>query len=775
MIAPATVALTLTTTLSLPNGLGAAEPAPFRVLAGAVVDATGGVLPGATVTLQADGTWRETVTDAAGRFTFEGVPDAPAVLVVRAAGFGDARLDVPRPGTPVRVILAPDARSERVLVLGDGPRRVTSATRTDTLLREVPQSVTVIDARTIADADLRGLGDAALYVPGLVPSQGEGNRDAVLFRGNNSTSDFFVDGVRDDTQYFRDLYNVERVEALKGPNAMVFGRGGAGGVLNRVTRQADGISRRDMAATLGSWEQRRATADLGQRFGETASGRVTALLEDTGFHRDDAFLRRYGVNPTVALARGDRTTVVAGYELFHDERTADRGVPSRNGRPVETAPSTFFGDPDASVAEATVHRVSLFAEHRPATALLLRHRTSYADYDKFYQNVFAGGPVDAAAQVPLSAYDNLTRRRNVFSQTDVVWTTRTGRVGHTLLAGFELGRQVSDHRRQTGYFTAEGPSATRTLVPLARPSAAVDVAFRPSATDGDNHGVATVAALYAQDQVELSPRLKAVLGLRYDDFRLDLRDHRRGADLASEDGLLSPRAGLVYQPARALALYASYGVSYLPRGGEQLTSLSPTNRTLEPETFRNYEVGAKWDVGRALALSAAAYRLDRGNVLIPDPSDPHLSLLADAQRVEGVEIGVSGEVARRWRVAGGYAYQDGRLTRDVTATARAGATLSQLPRHTLSLWNRYDFTGAFGLGLGVVRRGDMFASTSNAVVVPGFTRVDAAAFVGLGERVRAQANVENVFDAAYHSSAHNDNNITPGAPRSLRVSVSGRF
>src|SRR5688572_2288552 len=220
------------------------------------------------------------------------------------------------------------------------PARTRSATKTDTLLRDVPQSITVVSERMIQDASMQNMADVVRYVPGVGMAQGEGNRDTPILRGNSSTADLFVDGVRDDVQYFRDLYNIERVEALKGPNAMIFGRGGSGGIINRVTKQPSWDIVRELEVHVGGWDKRRLTADVGQGINDAAAFRVNVLAEDSGSFRDEVSARRWGVNPTLAIAPGEDTTIVLGVERFHDARTADRGVSSRNGRPLDVDRST---------------------------------------------------------------------------------------------------------------------------------------------------------------------------------------------------------------------------------------------------------------------------------------------------------------------------------------------------------------------------------------------------------------------------------------------------
>jgi catecholate siderophore receptor len=232
---------------------------------------------------------------------------------------------------------------------------------------------------------------------------------------------------------------------------------------------------------------------------------------------------------------------------------------------------------------------------------------------------------------------------------------------------------------------------------------------------------------------------------------------------------------LIYKPIVPLSIYGSYSLTYLPRAGEQLSSLSPTNQALDPEEFVNYEVGAKWDVMTSLSFTAALYRLDRGNVVVPDPTDPAVSILVDAQQTKGLELGVNGYLTRAWSVAGGYAYQDGQITRSISATAQAGATLAQLPKHSVSLWNKYDFSARFAAGMGVIYRGDVFTSTDNTVLLPSWTRVDAAIFYNVTPTLKAQVNIENLLDATYYPSAHSNTNITPGAPRGVRFALTTRF
>jgi catecholate siderophore receptor len=680
----------------------------------------------------------------------------------------------------VRVSRAEAAGEERVYglaaltVVGERGRgyagtRTTSATKTDTPLRDTPQSVTVVTRDVIEDQAMHGMADVVRYVPGVSMGQGEGHRDAPTIRGNSSTADFFVDGVRDDAQYFRDLYNVERVEALKGSNAMIFGRGGGGGVLNRVSKEAQWAPSRAFSVEGGSFEQRRVTGDLGQGFGEGFAARLNGVYENSGGFRDRADLERYGINPTIALSLGSRTMVRAGYEYFSDERRVDRGIPSFQGRPSSADITTFFGNPDLSRSEMEVHSASALLEHT-AGALTIRNRTRFAEYDKFYQNSYPGAVNAEGTQVTLSAYNNATDRRNLFNQTDLVLGASTGGVRHTLLLGAEVGRQETENLRETGYYN---DATTSVSAPFDAPTIATPITFRQSATDADNRAKATVAGVYFQDQLELASWLQAVVGLRYDRFEVDFHNNRNDQDLSRTDDLLSPRAGLVLKPLAAASLYGTYSVSYLPSSGDQFSSLTATTETLEPEEFTNYEVGAKWDVRPTLALTAAVYRLDRTNTSAPDPLDATKTVQTGSQRTTGVELGVSGNVTDAWQVYGGFASQKAEIT-STTSAAAEGKRVPLVPERTLSLWNRYQVHPSVGVGLGLIHQTDMFAAIDNSVTLPGFTRADAAVFVRLTPLVNVQLNVENLLDETYYGTSHGNNNIMPGASRTVRITLSTR-
>lgn len=651
-----------------------------------------------------------------------------------------------------------------------------TATKTNTLLRDTPQAISVITNELIQDQAIQSIGDAVRYVPGVGVSQGEGNRDALIFRGNRSTGDFFTDGIRDDVQFIRDLYNIERIEVLKGANGMIFGRGGSGGVVNRVTKQAGWEPIREFSFQGGSFNQKRMTADLNQVINDMVAVRLNAMYEDTDSFRNGVDMRRRGVSPTMTIKPSNRTTVVLNMERFHDNRTADRGIPSFMGRPinVERSQSQFFGDPDRSNSVADVLSFNAFFEHKFDIGVTLNNRTNYAQYDKFYQNVFPNSPVFSDL-VSLSAYNDTTDRENVFNQTNFLYSLNTGPIAHTLLAGVEIGRQITDNRRRTGFF-GDSTRRSNVLVPFSDPITNDPISFITRNQDADNRSVVDITSLYVQDQIEILPQLQAIAGVRYDLFEVDfVKRNGEGSNIKTTDGLLAPRFGIIFKPFEPVSFYASFSQAFVPRAGEQLTSIIVTRATLKPEKFTTLEAGFKWDIRPDLALTGAVYQLDRTNVITVDPNDATRTFLTDGQRTEGVEVSLSGQLTSNWNVMGGYAFQDGEITNTQAADAIKGASIAELPKHTFSIWSRYDFTPKFGAAFGVINRSSMFASTDNTVKVEGFTRVDAALYAQLSKNIRAQVNIENVFDINYIASVHNNNNLMPGLPIAVRASLIANF
>ncbi|WP_372706929.1 TonB-dependent receptor [Brevundimonas sp.] len=670
----------------------------------------------------------------------------------------------------IAVAHEPDTTLGEILITGQSRGYVAvnsvTATKTDTPLLDIPQSVTVFTRAQLDDQAVRSLGEVLRYVPGVTVGQGEGNRDQITLRGQNTTADFFLDGVRDDIQYYRGLYNLDRVEVLKGPYALIFGRGGGGGIVNRVqkTPRAGGgfASGRASTNSFGAWDL---SADVNASLSDRAALRVNATYETLENHRDFHEGERYAVNPYIAMDFGAGWKAGLSYEYVNDDRVPDRGVPSLGGVPITGYRDRFFGVPGVNRTTLEAHILKARIDGLLVPDLEFSTTVLYGDYDKLYTNVYADSPATAqTGTVALSAYTDPSTRRNLLLQSSLVWDVTAGGVGHKVLFGLEYGDQDSTNQRRIGALS----NATFNLANPVFPT----VAF-PVLNTNTVSNVKSVSA-YVQDQISLGDQINIVAGLRYDRFDIDGVDLQPNPDrpFARVDQKVSPRLGLIFKPQPNVSFYGSYSQSFLPRSGDQFRTLSTTQQNLEPEKFTNHEVGVKWDVRPNLNLTAALFQLDRTNATTPDPANPAATINVGKTRTQGIELAATGRIRANWQIAAGYAYQDAALK------GNDAVRVAQVPEHQFSLWNRYDVTDRLGVGLGVIHQSSQYAAirTSAATTrLPGFTRVDAAVFYHLSDTLQLQLNVENLLDETYFPDAHNNNNISTGAPLNGRVTLSARF
>lgn len=638
-----------------------------------------------------------------------------------------------------------------------------SATKTPTPLIDVPQTVAIITDDQLADQAVTQLGEALRYVTGVSLESGEGHRDEVFIRGQESSADFYLDGLRDDAQYYRSLYNIERIEVLKGSNALIFGRGGGGGVINRVSKTAT-LSERTVGAVaqVDSFGAFALTGDVNQPLRDGIAGRISATYEEFDSHRDFYEGRFIGFSPTITARLGPDTQLTAHYTYDDDSRVTDRGVPSFDGEPVRGFEKTFFGVPGFNEARSKAHIARTRLDHRFSDSLSANASVQYANYDKVYANILPRGvTTDNAGDlvVPLGGYKDFTTRENLIGQINLIAEFDTGTIGHILLTGFEASRQDT----QNGRFNV---ILNEDEVPLARQFAFPTVGLTPLARSRDSD--LTVLSAYLQDQIAIGDHIELIAGLRWDRFDLDTFNVIENVAGDRVDEKFSPRFGLVVKPTDTLSFYASYSESFLPQAGDQFLLLSPGDAAFEPERFTNYEIGAKWLVAPQLFFTAAAFRLDRTNTRAADPANTGLTTLLGESRVEGFELSLTGEILPGWEANIGYTYLDGEITTDSTF-AEAGTRLQQLPENQIAAWNHIDLTERFAIGLGAIHQGEQFASFSNRVVLPNYWRIDAAAYYEVSDGFSVQLNIENLFDETYFPSAHGDNNIQPAKPFSVRA------
>lgn len=647
-----------------------------------------------------------------------------------------------------------------------------TATKTDTPLIDIPQTINVVTREQIEDQAHHSLADILRYIPGTTVGQGEGNRDQITLRGQNTTADFFLDGVRDDVQYYRGLYNIERVEILKGPYALIFGRGGGGGIINRVQKSplADDVIYAGQASvnSFGAYD---VSADLNAPLSDRAAVRINAVYENLDSHRDFVGGERFAWNPYVAFRLNDDWKIGLSYEYVNDNRTTDRGIPSiatgagQPNRPLAGYRDQFFGVPgvNRTKLEAQIAKVRL--DGQLASNLNFSGTMLYGDYDKIYVNVFANGAATAQnGTVALSAYSDPTTRENFIAQANLVWDVETGPLAHKILIGAEYGDQKSANRRFNGTLSNASFNLANPIYPT--------VAFNNLARDTISD--VRFFSAYFQDQISLGDHIDVVAGLRYDSFDIEGTDLFPVVDrpFARKDDKLSPRLGLIFKPQENVSLYGSYSQSFLPRSGDQFLTLSVTQQNLAPEKFTNYELGAKWDIQPNLNVTLALFQLERSNATTPDPANPLASINIGKTRTQGVELAATGHITPFWQVHGGYSYQDAALA------GNDFVRLGQVPKHQASLWNRFDVTDALAAGIGVIHQSSQFAAirtSPTTTKLPAFTRVDAALYYDLSEKVQLQLNVENLLDTRYYSDAHNNNNISTGAPINGRFTIRAKF
>jgi len=656
------------------------------------------------------------------------------------------------------------------------------ATKVNTALINVPQSVNLITKQFIQDQNFQSVTDVTRYVPGVAVHQGEGNRDELVIRGVDSSANFFVNGFRDDVQIFRDLYNTQSIEVLKGPSALTFGRGSGGGLVNRTLKEADGTRVYEASATTGSYGDRRFTLDAGQAVNPNVAVRLNAMYEGSDTFRDYGTLERYGINPTVTFAPNDTTKVKLSYEYFHDARTADRGNPSIAPMAGQTGPTTpfapngdltkFFGSPDLNRAIADVHTGMMFIEHDFENGLTVKNSTLYANYQKFYQNVYPGSSVNpVTGAFTRSAYQHTTNRENVFNQTDWVYKTSTAPVHHTVAFGTEFGHQSGIDVRNTGNF----PNGSTSQIANAffEPTYLGPISFVHQGTDSNSRYTADVQSVYARDTIDIFRWLQVIGGARWDRFDMNALDYNTNTDRERLDNKISPQAAVIVKPLDNLSFYGTYMVSYLPASGDQFSALNNGTVILEPQKFENRELGVKWNINPRLLFSAAVYKLNRSGV--PEPIGNGFSVPSGKHEIKGFETNLTGYVTKDWQSVLGYAYTDARIATDAGLNIFAGNRVQLVPYNQFSWWNKYQFTPMWAAALGVIYFSDSYASSDDTVRLPGFWRVDAAVYAKINETWRAQLNVENIFDKGYWASADGNNNISPGQPRTFRLTAIAKF
>ncbi|MBQ1542103.1 MAG: TonB-dependent siderophore receptor [Caulobacteraceae bacterium] len=645
----------------------------------------------------------------------------------------------------------------------------TSAAKIDAPLRDIPQTIDVVGEALIRDQRALSIQDVLKNVPGVGFSTGDGQRDQVSIRGFSAIADQFVDGVRDDALYFRDLSNVERIEVIKGPASVLFGRGSSGGLINRVTKKP-GPDLTAFAVSYGGWSDGRFEMDLGRAFeAQHAALRLTGAIERSDSYRDQQFLRREALAPSVSFSLGENTTLLVQADYLRDRRVTDFGVPAYQGRPVKVPASAYYGAANGryvDTSESRVYSTTATLTHRFSDTLSFRNAFRYYDYTLARYNTLPGTVNEAALTVSLNRSNVARAEHGWFDQAELTQELTLAGVRNTILYGVEVGRQ------------------SKGLISYSRNNVATVALFNPvlpfldrevgGPRSADSVSTFDTLGVYVQDMISLGEHWKALVGVRYDRFEQDTDQRLPGQpSLSRTDRNWSPRVGGVWQPTEGQSYYVSWSRSFQPSG--EAFALAASNADIAPEETTNTEAGGKFSfLGGRAGATVSVFRLERTGMKITDPISLRV-LPIGTQRTDGVELTGNLNLGNGWNAVAGYAYLDATVTKSVAKDAGQfvqGKRATITPEHSANVWLTKDFSGDFGFGLGANYVGDRFANPGNTVTLPAYATVDAMAWRRFGPVV-AQLNLTNLFDRGYIVSGHGSslNLNLPGAPRAAMVTL----
>ncbi|GMV69470.1 MAG: ferrichrome-iron receptor [Pseudomonadota bacterium] len=653
--------------------------------------------------------------------------------------------------------------------------RSSTATRTDTPLRDIPQSVTVVPEALMEAQAAFNLRDALRNVPGLTLAAGEGGRtgDSITLRGFAANSDTYLDGVKDNGQYFRDTFFLEGVDVLKGPSSMLFGRGSTGGVINLLSKQPHPGQSAEADLSLGSYDLRRATVD--GNFGtEELAGRVSALYHDSDSFRDENFLERKAIAPTGRVKLGSDSSLTLSGLYQREDSVFDYGVPMFRGRPADVDRDTFYGFSDDRFQEFDVAVTTATLDMGLSDHLRLRNTTRYGDYQRDYRTHLFGDVTDLGRDSTVARSQALraSGQQNLINQTDLILKGNWLGYEHTVLFGAELAREDYDFRSRNSTDVA--------AISIFDPVSASSVgAGRANDLDGtlatDRDTEATTRALYVQEQLALDAQWKLVGGARFDRFEADFDDRLTDDAFSETTDFWSPRAGVVWQPTELASWYASVGRSFNPSA--ETFTLSAATQDLSPEESTNYEVGTRHELldGR-MGLAAALFRLDKDKARTPDPNDPSLTVLAGQQVTNGLEVELNGKLTETVSAFASVAWLDAEIAESNAlqdGMPIEGNRPPNVARQQGVVWADWAFAPQWTLGGGVYFVSSRYTDNGNTAELPGYERLDL--MLGYEQAQWAlQLNVQNLTDEEYYESGQLRSAL-PGSPRaailSLRVAL----
>jgi catecholate siderophore receptor len=681
------------------------------------------------------------------------------------------------------------------------------ATRTETPLRDIPQYINVVPQAVIQSQGARTLQDALRNVPGITYAAPEGGTQAnqiFYIRGFPSGGDLFIDGVRDIGEYNRDLFATQSVEVLKGPSALIFGRGSTGGVINQVTKRPEPGGLKEVGLSLGTFGEKRVTGDLNLQMSDTSALRLIALGEDSDSSRDTVEVKKVGFAPSVRFGIGTPTEVELSYYFLKTSDVTDYGQPTLgptfNFRMPPVSMEKYYGFANYDHTDHETHIATFRVDHKFNDALSLRNTLRYAYYRRDMEATIAtlattdvnGKAVTTATpfeQLLVNRQHNKSRDNGdhaLINQTDLTWKLETGAIKHTVLTGLELS-QESLHRlnynfdANPGLAGVQAPAATTLLLD---PDPFTSLSYTKTPNQRSEAEARTVAVL-VQDQLEFTPQWKALLGLRWEryDSEAKVTDAATGVPTATGgpfsrvDKMVSGRAGLIFQPTATQSYYVSYGNSYNPSGelgvyGATGTNLSAINEDLDPEENINAEVGAQWDLASGFQLRTAIFRNEKINQRMVDPTG--VTVLEGKRRVDGLEVSAAGQITPNWMIYAAAAFMEGEIVEAAPATQ--GKKPWGVPYLSGSVWTIYRLGGGWEVGGGAFGSSYYWLDDQNRGEVPGYVRWDATVAY-IQKKYDVRLNFFNVFDKTYYIGGYqnNPNRVLPGTPRSAMLTFTYRF
>ena len=654
---------------------------------------------------------------------------------------------------------------------------LSSGMKTSMPTKDIPQSLSIMTSDQIKAQGLKSIGDVIDYTPGVNTSQGEGHRDAAVIRGVRTTQDFYRDGIRDDVQYYRPLYNIDQVEVLRGPNALLSGFGGAYGIINRASKKGViGESFNTVSGSIDTFGETNVQLDSNYEIGEDKAFRINMFGESLENHRDYYYGDSFGVNPTMKYVFGDGSTLDLSYEYLNQERFIDRGIPTgSDGKPVESLKDFVFGDPTENYSTHEAHIFKAIYEHELTDSLSGRLSVSHSDHDKLYQNLYASSYDATAGTVKLDGYVDTTQRETTTFSYQVNGEFEMGDIVHNLIAGLEFIETSNNNDRYNADWTpddnADADTETFAIGALmvnrnsgVNTSGNTTVNNYTTSINDKTLGDLSVVSAYLLDEIQLTDSLDLVLGVRFDKMDYDVQDVKNSANYTDSDDTISPRAGIVFDVTDNTSLYASYSESYQQIKGDQYASLNAYDNKSDPNTFENTEFGVKYDLPNGLSFTAAFFNVEANK---PQTDDNGATFYKEKSDVSGFELQLLGALTDKWYLSAGYTSLD--------AESSSGGRLREAPEDMFSIWNNYLLSDRLAVNLGVIYQGESQIKSSATPILPDYTRVDVGATYVLTDNTRLQVNIENITDELYFPNSHSTHQASVGAPVNATFGITSSF